>query len=91
MPRYVVERIWDDLDNEAMQNAGRRSNTVTAERFPDITWEHSHVVVDESGALRTYCIYAASNPDMIREHAALLGEHKITRILEIGSDLTPHT
>ena len=89
MPRYLVERVWDDLDEEQMKGVGFRSNRVKAESFPDITWEHSHVVTDESGAIKTFCIYQAPNPDMIREHARLLGDHHIDNIYEIGGDITP--
>jgi hypothetical protein len=40
--------------------------------FPDIIWEHSHVVQTKDG-LRTFCVYAAPNVDRIRAHAAASG------------------
>ena len=89
MPRYVVERVWDDLDEEQMKGVGFRSNRVKAENFPDITWEHSHVVTDDAGTIKSFCIYDAPNPEMIREHSVLLGDHHIDHIYEIGGDITP--
>jgi hypothetical protein len=89
VPRYLVERVWDDLDEEEMNGAGSRSRRIAEERFPEITWEHSHVVTDEAGAIKTFCVYQAPNPDMIREHAYLLGNHQVNKIYEIGGDITP--
>jgi hypothetical protein len=54
-----------------------------------MVWEHSHVVVDGDGTPKTYCIYAAPNEEMIREHAALLGDHFVQEIYEIAGDVSP--
>ena len=69
MPRYVVERVWDDLDEEQMKGVGFRSNRVKAESFPDITWEHSHVVTTPNGDVKTFCIYRSPNEALVHEHA----------------------
>ena len=72
-----------------MPMAGRRSKEVGDERCPEITWEHSHVVVDDEGAVKTYCIYAAPNEEIVRRHAVELGLHDLHRISEIAGDVSP--
>ena len=49
MPRYLIERLYGHAEQEAMQNIGQRMKRVAEETFPDVTWEVSHVVSDESG------------------------------------------
>jgi uncharacterized protein DUF4242 len=72
-----------------MGEVGRRSNRVKQEHFPEITWHHSHVVVDDAGRVKTYCVYDAPSEAMIRQHATLLGAHEIAGIYEIAGDVTP--
>jgi hypothetical protein len=36
----------------------------------DIRWIRSYVVQEEDGSLGTVCIYEASSPEKIREHAS---------------------
>ena len=59
------------------------------EEFPEIVWDHSHVVLDESGTVRTYCVYDAPNEEIVREHARMLGRHTIDGLYEIAGDVTP--
>lgn len=72
-----------------MPRVGRRSRELVDEDFPEITWEHSHVVVDAEGAVLTYCVYAAPNEDVIREHSSRLGEHTIDAMHEVAGDVSP--
>src|SRR6185503_5131019 len=58
MPRYLVVRRFDVAES-AMPQVGRKSRVTIEEEFPQITWEHSHVIVDDDGVVRTYCVYAA--------------------------------
>jgi hypothetical protein len=89
MPRYLIERTWDpDRENQETVEAGVRSKRA-AKNFPEIVWEHSHVVMDERGLLKTFCIYRAPNTNMLREHATILGNHVIEDIYEIGGDIEP--
>jgi hypothetical protein len=39
----------------------------------DIRWIRSYVVVEADGTLGTVCIYQASSPEKIREHASRAG------------------
>jgi hypothetical protein len=89
MPRYLIERFFDRISDEDMLAATVRSDRIAAERYPEIIWEHSHVVMDDGGAIKTYCIYSAPTEEMLREHADAFGAHVITNLYEIVDDVTP--
>lgn len=88
MPRYLIVRTFE-VGEDQMPNVGRRSREVAEEGFPEITWEHSHVVVDDAGVVHTYCVYDAPSEEMVREHSRLLGKHAIDELHEIAGDVTP--
>ena len=89
MPRYVIERTWDDMDDQALDEAATRSKRIAQERYPEITWEHSHVVMDAEGAVKSFCVYAAPEPDFLFRHAKELGQHHVDRVYEIAGDISP--
>ena len=89
MPRYLIERTWDDLDEQAMDEAATRSKRIAEQRFPQITWEHSHVVSDDDGNTVSFCVYDAPDPQAIYEHATELGRHQVSNVFEIGGDISP--
>ncbi len=72
-----------------MTQVGRRSRELVEGDFPDITWEHSHVVVDPEGNVSTYCVYEAPDEDTVYAHSKRLGAHTIESVLEIAGDVTP--
>jgi len=88
MPRYVIERTYEVGEDE-MPNVGRRSKRIAIEKFPEIVWEHSHVVVDSDGTLKSFCVYKAPDEDTVRQNAELLGQHVVDHVYEIGGDVTP--
>jgi hypothetical protein len=88
MPRYMIVRSFDVTEPE-MAAVSRRSRELTEGEFIEITWEHSHVVVDDEGKVKTFCIYAAPSEQMVREHATRLGKHQIDALHEIAGDVTP--
>ena len=89
MPRYVIERTYD-VDEDELPNVATRSKKIALEQFPGvIVWEHSHVVVDEDGTLKSFCVYEAPDVETVRKHAAVLGNHVVDHIYEIGGDVTP--
>ncbi|HEY8777498.1 MAG TPA: nickel-binding protein [Gaiellaceae bacterium] len=88
MPRYMIVRSFDVGEDE-MPGVGRRSRELVEQDFREITWEHSHVVVDDTGKVRTFCIYGAPSEQVVREHATRLGQHKLDSIDEIVGDVTP--
>src|SRR5206468_9700585 len=88
MPRYLVERQFDVVE-EQMPDVGRRSRQAVEQQFPEITWEHSHVVVEEDGRVKTFCVYAAPSEEVVRQHSVALGSHTIVSLYEIAGDVTP--
>jgi Nickel responsive protein SCO4226-like len=88
MPRYLIERTFF-VPVQEMQEVVQRSKQIAADRFPQISWEHSHVIVDEQGNVRTFCVYQAPDEGTIQRHAEAVGLHRVDRIHEIASDLTP--
>jgi hypothetical protein len=88
MPRYLIVRRFSVAENE-MSTVGRRSRELVEGDFPEITWEHSHVVVDGEGTVRTYCVYGAPNEEIVLEHSKRLGAHTIEGLHEIAGDVTP--
>jgi hypothetical protein len=74
MDLYVILRRngWRTADD--LQVAGARSAKVGDEEMPDdIRWIRSYVLDEGDGAVGTVCIYEASSPEAIREHAERAG------------------
>ena len=46
-----------------MPFVGRRSREIIEDELPEITWEHSHVVVEPDGNVLTYCVYDAPDEE----------------------------
>jgi Protein of unknown function (DUF4242) len=88
MPRYLIVRKFE-VDETQMPPIGRRSRELTEGEFPEITWEHSHVVVDDDGLVVTYCVYEAPNEEIVRAHSTRLGQHEIAGLQEIAGDVSP--
>jgi hypothetical protein len=88
MPRYMIVRSFEVTESE-MQLVGRRSRELTEVEFPEITWEHSHVVVDDVGKVRTFCVYKAPDEQTVLAHAAALGQHTVDELQEIAGDVSP--
>jgi hypothetical protein len=88
MPRYMIVRSFDVAES-GMPAVGRRSRQIVEDDLTEIVWEHSHVVVDDGGLVRTFCVYDAPNEEMVREHSSRLGQHRIESVDEIVGDVTP--
>jgi hypothetical protein len=78
-----------EVGEEQMRGIGYRSREIAEQEFPGITWEHSHVVVEDDGLVRTFCVYDAPSADIVREHSRRLGKHTIDELYEIAGDVTP--
>jgi hypothetical protein len=72
MPRYIIQRNLGNATMPQVEAAGLKSKQVREASFPDIIWEHSHVVQTKDG-LRTYCVYSAPNVERVKAHAAAAG------------------
>jgi hypothetical protein len=69
MQTYVIRRRDGWKTPEELAEAAARS-TAEGEAMPDdIRWIRSYVVEEPDGSLGTVCIYQASSPEKIREHA----------------------
>ena len=74
MELYVIRRPsgWD-TGKELEAAAARSSQVGDEEMSSDIRWIRSYVVHEASGKLGTFCVYEASSPEKIREHAERAG------------------
>ena len=74
MNLYVIRRPSGWGSPEALQAAAARSKQVGDEEMSaNIRWIRSYVVHEADGSLGTFCIYQASSPEKIREHAVRAG------------------
>ena len=70
MKTYVILRRGGWRSAEELGEAAARSTQVGNEEMPDdIRWIRSYVLAESEGGLGTVCIYQASSPEKIREHA----------------------
>ena len=71
---YVIRRRDGWPSPAELEAAAARSSQVgDGEMSDDIRWIRSYVVVEDDGQLGTVCIYQASSPEKIREHASRAG------------------
>jgi hypothetical protein len=71
MNTYVILRRGGWRSPEDLQAAAERSSEVgDGEMSDDIRWIRSYVLEDGGGSVGTVCIYQASSPEAIREHAS---------------------
>jgi hypothetical protein len=71
---YAIRRRHGWKTPEELQAAAARSREIGEnEMSADIRWIRSYVVHEDDGGLGTVCIYQASSPEKIREHAARVG------------------
>jgi hypothetical protein len=74
MKTYAIRRRHGWKTPEELQAAAARSKDIgDNEMSSDIRWIRSYVVAEEDGGLGTVCIYQASSPEKIREHASRVG------------------
>jgi uncharacterized protein DUF4242 len=71
MQTYVILRrsAWDSAA-ELEEAAGRSKQVGDGEMPEDIRWIRSYVVSEPDGKVGTVCVYQASGPEAIREHAS---------------------
>lgn len=74
MNTYAIRRknAWQSGDE--LEQVAARSTQVADNDFPtDISWIRSYVIAETDGALGSLCIYQASNPQAVRQHAQRVG------------------
>jgi hypothetical protein len=71
MKTYAILRRHGWRSPEDLQEAAARSKKVGDEEMSeDIRWIRSYVLEEGGGSVGTVCIYQASSPEAIRDHAA---------------------
>jgi thiamine biosynthesis protein ThiC len=69
MQTYVIQRRGAWATAADLEAAAVRS-TAEGDAMPDdIRWIRSYVLAETDGSVGTVCIYQASSPEAIREHA----------------------
>jgi hypothetical protein len=69
MQLYAILRRSGWRSPEDLQEAGARSTQAGEEMSEDIRWIRSYVLAEGGSTVGTVCIYEASSPEAIREHA----------------------
>jgi hypothetical protein len=74
MKLFAIRRPMGWKTPEDLGEAAKLSARVGDEEMSgDIRWIRSYVVIEADGSLGTICIYEASSPEKIREHAERAG------------------
>jgi hypothetical protein len=74
MDLYVILRRNGWRSGAELEVAGQRSAQVADEQMSDdIRWIRSYVLEEGSGTVGTVCVYEASSPEAIRDHASRSG------------------
>lgn len=86
MQTYVIRRrnAWNSPDE--LEKAASRSAKIGNEDMADqVRWIRSYVIQEDDGTLGTSCIYQATSPEAIRDHAARVGmpADEITQVANI--------
>ncbi len=86
--KFIIERdipAVGSLEREQLRGAAAQSNGVLRQLGPDIQWVESYVAAD-----KTFCVYLATDEDIIRKHAEISG-FPATRITEVRKMIDPTT
>ncbi|HEY8993502.1 MAG TPA: DUF4242 domain-containing protein [Lacunisphaera sp.] len=74
MKTYVITRANGWGSKKELEAAAAVSAQVGNEQMPDrVRWIRSYVTRHEGGRIGTVCIYQATNPEAVREHARRVG------------------
>jgi uncharacterized protein DUF4242 len=71
MDLYAILRRSGWRSGPELEEAAARSTQVGDEEMPDdVRWIRSYVLDETGGSVGTVCIYQATSPEAIREHAS---------------------
>jgi Nickel responsive protein SCO4226-like len=74
MDTYVIRRRAGWKTGPELEEAAAKSRQIGDEDMSDdIRWIRSYVVQEDDGSLGTVCIYQASSPEAIHDHAGRVG------------------
>ncbi|WP_333879038.1 DUF4242 domain-containing protein [Flavobacterium sp.] len=88
MPKFIIERDIPgagDLTPEQLKGISQTSCGVLNKMGPDIQWVESFVTGD-----KVYCVYIATNENLILEHAKQ-GGFPANRISKVVNTISPVT
>lgn len=88
MQKYVIEREIPGAGNlsaQQLQAISQKSCGVLKELGPQVQWVESYVTDD-----KVYCVYIATNEDIVREHAKR-GGFPANRISQVRTIIDPTT
>jgi hypothetical protein len=84
MELYAILRRSGWQSGAELEQAAARSTKVGDEDMPDdVRWIRSYVLDENEGRVGTVCIYEATSPEAIRQHASL-AELPVDEIIRIG-------
>ncbi len=69
MDTYVILRRSGWRSPEDLQQAAERSTAEAEKMSDDVRWIRSYVLEEEGGSVGTVCVYQATSPEAIRQHA----------------------
>ena len=87
MPRYLLERTLGDVTRAELDGIATYSTEIRLARFPQIEWEHTHVVRTDDG-MKAFCLYESPDQESVLAHAEALGL-PVERCFEVETDLGP--
>ncbi len=74
MDLYAIRRKSGWKTGPELEEAAAKSRQIGDEEMSDdIRWIRSYVLQEEDGSLGTLCIYQASSPEAIHDHAGRVG------------------
>lgn len=87
MPRFLLERTVGDVTREQLDAIAERSQEIREARYPQITWEHTHVIRTPEG-MKAICLYDSPDAESVKQHAGELGL-PLNAFYEVETDLRP--
>lgn len=87
MPRFLLERLVGDVTREQLDEIAEHSQEIREARYPQITWEHTHVVRTPRG-MKAFCLYDSPDAESVKAHAAELGL-PLDAFYQVETDLSP--
>ena len=70
MDTYVILRRGAWASPEELEEAAGRSTAVGEEMPDDVRWIRSYVLEEGGSSVGTVCVYQATSPEAINEHAS---------------------
>ena len=83
MQTYVILRRNGWRTGDELGEAAARSTAEGEQMADDVRWIRSYVLAEQDGTVGTVCIYQASSPEAIREHAQR-AELPVDEIVEVA-------